>query len=87
MREHPVEPVQMALILHQGGAGQVVEILDAAFCHAGLHGTEQGKIFRDRRRHLRLSQCQDEMREHGPDLSAPGQEGEAFEQMHILFVF
>ena len=45
MAEHPVELVQVLFILHQGGAGQIVEMLDAVVGQSGVHAVQQGQVF------------------------------------------
>ena len=37
MAEHPVELVEVALVLHQGGATEVIEIVDTVGGEAPLH--------------------------------------------------
>ena len=43
--EHAVELVEVALVLHQRGARQIIKILDPAGGEIGLHGLHQVKIF------------------------------------------
>ena len=66
--EHAVEPVQVALILHQRGAAEEVEVLHAVIRHPRLHGAEQGQVFRDGGRDAVLAQGQHELGEHAPTL-------------------
>ena len=44
--EHAVELVEIALVLHQGGARKIVEILDAAAGEVLLHRFHQGQDIR-----------------------------------------
>ncbi|MHC2257035.1 hypothetical protein ACVILK_006727 [Bradyrhizobium embrapense] len=43
--EHAVELVEIALVLHQGGARQIVEVLDGLFGEIGVKRFHQGQIF------------------------------------------
>ena len=51
MAEHPVELVEVALVLHQRGAREIVEILDAAAGDVLLHRLHQRQVFAQRHRH------------------------------------
>ena len=68
MSEHLVEAIEMLLVLHQGCAGEVVEVhhLVAAVAadNALVHGFEQGEEFLERDRHLGGAQLMEEMLEH-----------------------
>ena len=43
--EHAVELVEVALVLHQGGARQIIEVLDRLFGEVGVERFHQGQIF------------------------------------------
>ena len=45
--EYAVEAIEVAFVLHQGGAAQIVEVVNAPFGDAGLHSAEQGQILGD----------------------------------------
>ena len=62
--EHVVELVEVALVLDQRGARQVVEILDPAFGEVGLHRLHQRQIFLQRHRHPGGFQLMKEGDEH-----------------------
>ena len=64
LAENQVEPVKMPLVLHQGGAGQEVEVFDAVIGNAGPHRAQQGQVFGDRGRYPRVAQGEDEGGEH-----------------------
>ena len=49
--EDAVELVDVALVLHQHGARQIIEILDAARGEIGLHRLHQSEVFAQRHRH------------------------------------
>ena len=73
LAEHPVELVEIALVLHQRGAGEVVEILDAARGEILLHRLQQGQIFAQGHRHAGGLELLEKADEHGrlrPKLSA-----------------
>src|SRR6185312_12078570 len=46
-----VELVEVALVLHQRGARQIIEVLDAAGGEIGLHRLHQRQILAQRHRH------------------------------------
>ena len=62
--EHAVELVEVALVLHQRGARQIIEILDAAAGEVGLHRLHQRQIFAQRHRHAGGLQLVEEGDEH-----------------------
>jgi hypothetical protein len=70
MAEHLVELVQVLFVLHQGGAGQVIEILDAVARQARIHAFQQGQVFAQGDRQLGRTQFEKEVDEHGPEISA-----------------
>src|SRR6185312_11431180 len=76
--------VQVPLVLHQRGAGKVVEIIDTVLGDAGLHRAEQRQVLGDRRRQAGGAQAEDEMREHSA--SPACQERQALEQVDVLLV-
>ena len=59
-----IEAVQMAFILHQRGARQMIEILHIKTRHTGLQRAQQRQIFRDGSRHTGSAQRDDEGRKH-----------------------
>ena len=63
--EHLVELVEVALVLHQCGAGEIVEILDAAVGEVGLHRLHQRQVLLQGDRHLGGFQLVEEGGEHG----------------------
>src|SRR5690606_1463416 len=62
--EHLVEAVQVALVLHQRGAGEVVEVLHAAVGEVGLEGFHQRQILLQRHRQSGGSELMEEVDEH-----------------------
>jgi hypothetical protein len=68
MRKELVEAVDMALVLHQRRAGEVVEALDVVLAEPGFHAFEQLKVFAQRDRHARRLQLEEERDEHRVDL-------------------
>ena len=63
--EHAVELVEVALVLHQRGAGQIVEILDRLIGEVGVERLHQRQIFAQGHRDLRVAQRCEELQEHG----------------------
>ena len=68
MAEHAVELVEVALVLHQRGARQIVEILHPAAGEIGLHRLHQGEVFAQRHRHAGRFQLMEEGDEHAPTI-------------------
>jgi hypothetical protein len=64
--EHLVEFVEVALVLHQRGTREVVEILDAAVGEVGLQRLHQRQVFLQGDRHLGGFQLVEERGEHFP---------------------
>ncbi len=62
--EHEVEAVQVALVLHQGGAGEVVEVLDVVAGHPLLHRLEERQVLPERHRDAGRSEQLEEGDEH-----------------------
>jgi len=62
--EHLVEAVQVALVLHQRGAGEIVEVLHAAVGEVGLEGFHQRQILLQRHRQAGGSELMEEVDEH-----------------------
>ena len=62
--EHLVELVEVALVLHQRGAGEIVEVLDAAIGQVRLHRLHQGEVLLQGDRHLGGFQLMEEGGEH-----------------------
>src|ERR1700674_3593735 len=67
--EDAVELIEVALVLHQRRARQVIEILHAPSCDVGLHGLHQRKIFPQRHRQARGFQLVEEGGEHAGDFT------------------
>ena len=63
--EDPVEFVDVALVLHQRGARQIVEILDAPERQVRLQRLHQRQVFAQRHRHAGRFQFGEEIDEHG----------------------
>ena len=62
--EHLVELVDIALVLHQGRAGQVIEILDIRIDDLFVHGFHEHQVFLQRHRHFGFAQFIEEVEEH-----------------------
>ncbi len=62
--EHAIELVEVALVLHQGGARQIVEALDLALGQIVRHRFHQGEIFAQRHRYAGRSQFLEEGDKH-----------------------
>jgi hypothetical protein len=54
--EHSVELVEIALVLHQRGAGEIIEILHRLIRQIGVERFHQREIFTQRDRNLRVAQ-------------------------------
>ena len=65
MAEHTVELVEIALVLHQRGARQIIEILHAAGGQVGLHRLHQRQILAQRDRHAGGFEFLEKGDEHG----------------------
>src|SRR5580704_5671698 len=65
MAEHAVELVEIALVLHQSGARQIVERLDPPVGQILLHRLDQREIFAQRHRQAGGFELMEEGREHG----------------------
>ncbi len=44
LREHPVEPVELALIMNKGGAGEIVELLWLSTDHIGIERLQEQQM-------------------------------------------
>ncbi len=62
--EHLVEPVEVALVLHQRGAREIVEIINAARRQIGVHGLQQRQILAQCHRHTGRFELLEETDEH-----------------------
>ena len=62
--EHAVELVEIALVLHQRGAGEIVELLDPPRREVALHRLHQGEIFAQRHRDAGGFELMEEGDEH-----------------------
>ena len=65
MGEHPVEAVQVALVLDQGGARQVVEAVHRQVGHAPVHRLHQHEVLAQRHGRLGVAQLGEQAQEHG----------------------
>ena len=68
--EHAVELVEIALVLHQRRAREIIEILDPPAGEVLLHRLHQREVFAQRHRHAGGFQLMEEGREHVS--AAPG---------------
>ena len=62
--EHLVELVEVALVLHQDRARQVVEVVDRIIGDVLLHRLHERQVLLDGDRHLGLAQLEEEVGEH-----------------------
>ena len=62
--EHAVELVEIALVLHQRGARQIIEILHRLVGEVGVERLHQRQIFAQGHRDLRVAQRCEELQEH-----------------------
>ena len=65
MAEDLVETVDEALVLHQSGAGEIIEGLDVVVGEMRVHAFQQAEIFAQRDRHAGSFQLEEERDEHG----------------------
>ncbi len=72
MAEHAVELVEVALILHQRGAGEIVEALHPAAGEVLLHRLHQGEIFTQGHRDAGRLELMEKADEHGRKLALSG---------------
>src|SRR5208337_1840068 len=72
MAENAVELVEMALVLHQRGARQIIKIVDLLARDAGIDRVEEGEIFLHAHRNAGLLQLEEEVQEHGIAPTRPG---------------
>ena len=63
--EDAVELVEVALVLHQRGAREIIEILDRVVGEVGVERLHQREIFAQRHGDLRIAQRSEELQEHG----------------------
>jgi len=69
--ENAVELVEVALVLHQRRAGQVIEILHPARGEVGIHRLHQRQIFAQRHGHAGGFEIVEEIDEHPLTLAGP----------------
>ncbi len=67
MTEHLIEAIEMTLVFHEGRAGEIVEVFDAAFGAALLDRFEERQILLERHGHLGGAQFMEEACKHAPD--------------------
>ena len=77
MPEHAVELVEVALVLHQRRARQIVEILDPARGEVLIHRLHQRKIFAQRDRQAGAFEFGEEFDEHPARIRPIGRGGQA----------
>ena len=65
MGKGAVEAVEMALVLHHGGAGEIVERLHVIGGETGGHAFEEGQVLAEADRDTGLAQGFVEGNEHG----------------------
>jgi hypothetical protein len=65
MREDAVELVEIALVLHQRGARQVIELVDFHIDDVVRQRIHQRQIFLQRHRYARGAELVEELEEHG----------------------
>ncbi len=70
--EHAVELIEVALVLHQRGARQIIEILDAAAGEIGLHRLHQRQVLAQRHGDTGGFQFGEELDEHGLRIRSRG---------------
>ena len=59
-----VERIEKAFVLHQGGAGQMIELVYVRIDHAGLHGVQEAQEFLGGHWHARVAQVIEKFDEH-----------------------
>src|SRR5262249_46667216 len=64
VRKHTIEFVEVALILHQGGTREIIEVLDSARGKIRLHRLHQREVLAQRDRHARRLQLMAEGHKH-----------------------
>ena len=67
--EDAVELVEVALVLHQRGAGEVIEVLHRLIGEVGVERLHQRQIFAQGHRDLRVAQRCEELQEHGVQIA------------------
>ena len=75
-----IEFVEMPLILHQRGAGQIVETLGIVDDEVLLHRLQQSEIFAQGAGHLRVAEREEEVVEHGRSIHRRGGQQAAAQQ-------
>ena len=67
--KNTVELVEMALVLHERGAGKIIEIVDALSGYPNIHRVQEGEIFLHAHRDAGIFQLVEKVEEHGTLLS------------------
>src|SRR5690606_9309359 len=62
--KHPVEPIEQCLVLHEGGARQIIEILGGPPDHLAVEHFEQDQMLLERHRDARGAQFVEKGNEH-----------------------
>ena len=75
--EHPVEPVELALVMNEGGAGEIIELLGLGGDHLGVHRFEQQQMLLQRGGNAPAAQRFDKADEHVRRLSAARRRAES----------
>ena len=70
--EDLIETVEVALVLHEARAGEIIEILDAISGDAGADGFKQRQVLFQRHRDFGGAQLCEECLEHGHELRTYG---------------
>ena len=70
-REDLVEAVEQPLVLHEGGAGEIVEFLGATLDHLAVERVEQHQMLLHRHGNARVAQLVEEVEEHEGGLLHP----------------
>lgn len=66
----------MALVLHQGGAGEEIELLDALVRQIAVHRLEQREMFPERDGNLGVAQGREEVKQHEAENARTGRPGQ-----------
>src|SRR4051812_21511230 len=77
MAEHAIELVQVALVLHQRGAREIIEVLDAAAGEVLVHRLHQREVLAQRDRDACGFQRGEELHEHAASLARERRAGKA----------
>ena len=87
MAEDAIEFVEVALVFHQGRAGEIIEFVDAIGGDIALHRLHQGQEFLERDRQFRVALARGGTLRASGTVFAAVQESKPLEELHILLVF